>query len=140
MYRPHVEIEEGPVRKIDLPTNIFYCCAPANLLLFIGQNRTCDGPTFGECIFQLAAIRCPSDRVRRIVWRRLPHTRLPRLYVSLSDASLLPEMEQYGVRRTVYQGPGSFTTYLMTQAKTVGLEIVSLVAEIPGYLCEPGEH
>jgi proteasome assembly chaperone (PAC2) family protein len=43
-------------------------------------------------------------------------------------------MDQYGLRRTGYEGPGSFTSYLMTQAKPAGFEMVSLVAEIPGYL------
>jgi proteasome assembly chaperone (PAC2) family protein len=135
MYRPHVEIEEGLVKKMSLPTNTFYCCASADLLLFIGQEPHLRWQSFGECIFQLAR----RSNVRRIVFvgsfgGPVPHTRLPRLYISCSDASLLSEMEQYGVRRTGYQGPGAFSTYLMTQAKTVGLEMVSLVAEIPGYL------
>ena len=64
----------------------------------------------------------------------MPHTREPRLHVTCSDEALLPEMEQYGLRRTAYEGPGSFTSYLMTQASSVGLQMASLVAEIPGYL------
>jgi proteasome assembly chaperone (PAC2) family protein len=43
-------------------------------------------------------------------------------------------MEQYGVRRTAYEGPGSFISYLMTKATSAGLKMTSLVAEIPGYL------
>jgi proteasome assembly chaperone (PAC2) family protein len=43
-------------------------------------------------------------------------------------------MEQFGVLRSGYEGPGSFTSYLMTQAESAGLQMVSLVAEIPGYL------
>jgi proteasome assembly chaperone (PAC2) family protein len=43
-------------------------------------------------------------------------------------------MDQYGLRRTAYEGPGSFTSYLLTQAPTAGLEMTSLTAEIPGYL------
>ena len=35
----------------------------------------------------------------------VPHTRLPRLYVTCSDASLLPEMDKYAVRRSGYRGP-----------------------------------
>ena len=46
-------------------------------------------------------------------------------------------MEKYGVRRTGYEGPGSFTSYLMTQVPSAGIEMVSLVAEIPGYLQGP---
>jgi len=135
VFRPHVEIEEGLVKKIKLPSNTFYCHAPANLILFVGKEPHLRWRTFGECVFQLAR----QLQVSRIVFvgsfgGAVPHTRLPRLYVSCSDASLLPEMDEYGVRRSDYRGPGSFTTYLMTQAKTVGLEMISLVAEIPGYL------
>lgn len=43
-------------------------------------------------------------------------------------------MYRYGLRPNTYKGPGSFTTYLMAQADTEGLEMVSLVAEIPSYL------
>ena len=31
-------------------------------------------------------------------------------------------------------GPGSFTSYLMTQSAAAGVQMASLVAEIPGYL------
>ena len=135
LFRPPVVIEEGLVTEIDLPTNTFYCHAPANLVLFVGKEPHLRWRTFGQCIFQLAA----QSGVRRIVFvgsfgGPVPHTRQPRLYVTCSDAGLLAEMEEYGVRRSGYQGPSSFTTYLMTQAKTVGREMVSLVAEIPGYL------
>src|SRR5207237_1603657 len=64
----------------------------------------------------------------------VPHTREPRLHVTCSEARLLPEMERYGLRRTGYEGPGSFASYLLTRAPPAGLEMTSLVAEIPGYL------
>jgi proteasome assembly chaperone (PAC2) family protein len=43
-------------------------------------------------------------------------------------------MEKYGLRRTGYEGPGSFSSYLLTRAPSANLEMTSLVAEIPGYL------
>src|SRR5205814_10356227 len=58
----------------------------------------------------------------------------PRLHVTCSDSELLPEMAPSALRRTGYEGPGSFTTYLLTRAPSAGLEMISLVAEIPGYL------
>jgi proteasome assembly chaperone (PAC2) family protein len=50
------------------------------------------------------------------------------------DPALLPEMKQYGILRSTYKGPSSFASYLMTQAESAGLEMVSLAAEIPSYL------
>jgi hypothetical protein len=57
--------------------------------------------------------------------------------VTCSDAALLPEMTQYAVRRGAYEGPGSFSSYLMTRAPAAGLQMASLAAEIPSYLQGP---
>ncbi|MHC4176711.1 MAG: PAC2 family protein [Planctomycetota bacterium] len=135
LFRPHIEIEDGLVKMIDMPSSTFYCHRPADLVLFVGKEPHLHWRTFGECIFRLAR----DVGVGRILFvgsfgGLVPHTRQPRLYVTCSDEKLLQEMEQYGVRRSGYEGPGSFTSYLMTQAAPAGLEMVSLVAEIPGYL------
>lgn len=135
LFRPHIEIEDGLIRSIDMPTNTFYCHEAGDLVLFIGKEPNLRWRSFGQCIFHLVK----KSGIRRILFvgsfgGSVPHTRQPRLYVTCSDAGLLPEMEKYGVRRSGYEGPGSFTSYLMTQAPTVGLEMASLVAEIPGYL------
>ena len=135
LFRPFVEIEEGVVRSIAMPENLFYCHKPADLVLFIGKEPNFRWRTFAKCIFDVAH----RTGVTRILFigsfgGAVPHTREPRLYISCSDEKLLPEMEHYGVRRSGYRGPGSFTSYLMTQAKAARLEMVSLVAEIPGYL------
>ena len=135
LFRPHVEISDGLIDEINMPDNQFYCHRPANLVLFVGREPNLRWRTFGECIFGLAA----EVGVRRILFvgsfgGAVPHTRQPRLYVTCSDASILPEMEKYGVRRSGYSGPGSFTSYLMTQAPAAGVQMVSLAAEIPGYL------
>jgi len=135
LFRPHVEIQNGLVKAVDMPANVFYAHEPANLVLFIGKEPNLHWRAFGECILRLAR----HTHVSRILFvgsfgGSVPHTRDPRLYVSCSDAQLLPQMEKYGVRRSRYEGPGSFTNYLMTQAKPAGLQMISLVAEIPGYL------
>ncbi len=135
LFRPHIKIEDGLTTTVEMPSNTFYSHASENLVLFVGKEPHLRWKMFGECIFDLAR----KTGVRRILFvgsfgGAVPHTREPRLYVTCSDAELLPEMEQYGLRRTGYEGPGSFTSYLMTQARSADLEMVSLVAEIPGYL------
>lgn len=135
LFRPHIEIEDGLIKTVEMPSNAFSSHDPANLILFVGKEPHLRWRTFGECIFSLAH----KAGVKRILFvgsfgGSVPHTRQPRLYVTCSNAELLPEMEQYGFRRSGYEGPGSFTSYLMTQAKSTDLEMISLVAEIPGYL------
>jgi proteasome assembly chaperone (PAC2) family protein len=135
LFRPHIEIEDGLIKAVDMPTNTFYCHEPAGLVLFVGKEPNLRWREFGECIFHLAR----EVGVRRILFvgsfgGAVPHTRQPRLYVTCSDPGLLPEMQKYGLRPSGYEGPGSFTSYLMTQAQSARVEMVSLAAEIPGYL------
>jgi proteasome assembly chaperone (PAC2) family protein len=135
LFRPHLKIEGGRVEAMDLPSNTFYCHEPANLVLFLGKEPNLRWRTFGDAILELAG----QVGIRRVLFvgsfgGSVPHTREPRLYATCSDPGLLPDMERYGVRPTVYEGPGSFTSYLLTRAPAAGLEMTSLVAEIPGYL------
>src|SRR5262245_66464058 len=135
LFRPEIKIEDGLIASIDMPSNVFYFHEPANLVLFLGKEPNLRWRTFGDCVLELAR----QVGVRRMLFvgsfgGPLPHTREPRLHVTCSDAALRDEMARYGLRRTGYQGPGSFTSYLMTRAKAAGLEMVSLAAEIPGYL------
>jgi proteasome assembly chaperone (PAC2) family protein len=135
LFRPHIRIEDGKASSCDLPSNTFFCHEPANLLLFIGREPNLRWRAFGDCIVDLAS----RVGVRRVLFvgsfgGAVPHTREPRLHVTCSEARLLPAMERYGLRRSGYEGPGSFTSYLMTRAPSSNLEMTSLVAEIPGYL------
>lgn len=135
LFRPFVEIEDGVIKSIGMPTNVFYSYEPAQLVLFIGKEPNLRWRAFGECVLRMAR----QAGVRRILFvgsfgGSVPHTREPRMFVSASDAELLTEMDNYGVRHSTYQGPGSFTSYLMVEAAGAGIEMVSLVAEIPGYL------
>ena len=141
LFRPHIQIEAGLIKTLEMPTNTFYAHEPGNLTLFVGKEPNLYWQTFGEAIFDFAR----ETGTRRILFvgsfgGAVPHTREPRLYVTCSDAKLLEEMERYGVRRSGYEGPGSFASYLMTQAKSARLEMTSLVAEIPGYLLQSGTN
>jgi proteasome assembly chaperone (PAC2) family protein len=135
LFRPNVRIEDGRIVSCEMPANTFYLHEPANLILFLGKEPNLRWRAFGECVLELAR----RTGVQRVLFvgsfgGSVPHTREPRLFVTCSDAARLPEMERYGLRRTGYNGPGSFTSYLLTQAPAAGLEMTSLVAEIPGYL------
>jgi proteasome assembly chaperone (PAC2) family protein len=135
LFRPPIKIEDGLVTSLEMPANTFYGHEPANLILFLGKEPNLRWRAFGEAVFDLAH----RVGVRRILFvgsfgGSVPHTREPRLYVTCSDARLLPDMQHYGLRRTGYEGPGSFASYLLTRAPAAGLDMTSLVAEIPGYL------
>src|SRR5262249_45576199 len=135
LFRPHIKIENGLIVSLDLPENTFFVHEPANLVLFLGKEPNLYWRDFGDAVLELTR----TVGVRRVLFvgsfgGSVPHTREPRLFVTCSDERLLPGMERYGLRRTGYEGPGSFTSYLLTRAASAGLEMTSLVAEIPGYL------
>lgn len=135
LFRPHVKIEDGKVASLDMPRSTFYVHEPANLVLFLGREPHLRWRAFGDAVFTLAR----ESKIKRILFvgsfgGSVPHTREPRLYVTASDDTLLADLERYALRRTGYEGPGSFTSYLLTRGPEAGLEVASLVAEIPGYL------
>lgn len=139
LFRPSVEIENGLIKRLEMPENLFYACEPHNLLLFVGKEPNLFWQSYGDCLLEFAR----RSGVQRILFvgsfgGSVPHTRQPRLYVICSDVQLLAEMEKLGLRRrSSYEGPASFTNYLMAQAGKEGIQMISLVAEIPGYLQGP---
>lgn len=135
LFRPTVDLSDGMLLSIDLPSGVFYQHDERKLLFFVGKEPNLHWRDFGDCIFELAR----RARVQRILFvgsfgGTVPHTRQTRLYVTVSDESLLGSFTRYGLRPSNYEGPGSFTTYLLSRAKAEGFDMASIVAEIPGYL------
>jgi hypothetical protein len=135
LFRPGVVIEGGLVKKLELPSATFHCHEAAALVLLVGKEPNLRWAAFADCVFEVAR----ACGVRQVLFvgsfgGSVPHTRQPRLHVVCSEPGMLPEMERYGVRRTGYEGPGSFASYLLTRAPAAGLRMASLAAEIPSYL------
>ena len=138
LFRPRIEIADGLIKSIEMPAATFYCHEAANLILFVGKEPNLRWNTFANCVLELARVAA----VRDILFvgsfgGSVPHTREPRLHVTCSSSDMLPEMERYALRRTAYEGPGSFASYLLTRVPSAGLRMASLAAEIPGYLQGP---
>jgi proteasome assembly chaperone (PAC2) family protein len=64
----------------------------------------------------------------------VPHTREPRLFGSVSERRLLPLLKEHGLRPSDYEGPASFASYLLWRSHRESVEMLSIAAEIPGYL------
>jgi proteasome assembly chaperone (PAC2) family protein len=138
LFRPRIEIEDGLIKSIELPSATFFYHEPANLILFLGKEPNLRWSVFADCILEVVQ----TVVVRRILFvgsfgGSVPHTREPRLHVTCSEPKMLAEMEHYALRRTAYEGPGSFASYLMTRTPEVGVPMATLAAEIPGYLQGP---
>lgn len=135
LFRPHTEIRDGLIATYQPPENTFLCSDQARLVLFNGREPNFNWHDFADCIFAFAL----QSGVTALYFvgsfaGTVPHTREPRLWSTVSDARLKPQLEKLGVRFTQYAGPASFSTHLLAHAAERGLAMASLVAEIPAYV------
>lgn len=135
LFRPHIEVAEGRLDRIEMPDNVFYADERTKLLCFVGQEPNLHWRAFADCLFELAA----EAGIARIVFvgsyaGAVPHTREPRLYAAASNPDRLESLLDYDVRPAEYEGPGSFSSYLLSRVEEEGLEMINLVAEIPAYI------
>jgi hypothetical protein len=135
MFRPEVKHKGGLVKQFDFGTNEITADPKNQLAFFLGKEPNVNWPGFADCVFEV----CAMLNVRRIIFigsfgGTVPHTREPRMYGSVSHRALLPVLEQHAIRPSDYQGPGSFASYLVYRAPRQKVEMLSIGAEIPGYL------
>ncbi|NBB84348.1 MAG: hypothetical protein GVY28_13200 [Alphaproteobacteria bacterium] len=135
MFRPHVNIVDGVIEAFTPSGAAFYASDEPPLVYLIAREPNLRWQRFAERILDVAA----QTGVSRLVFvgsfaGAVPHTREPRLHSSVTDPAMLDELRQYGVRPSQYEGPASFSTYLMTLARFRNLPMINLVAEIPAYI------
>jgi hypothetical protein len=135
LFRPHVRYEGGLVKSFDFGSNVFSADPAANLAFFLGKEPNLNWTSFADHIFDVAR----RLGVARLIFvgsfgGTVPHTREPRLYGSVSHQHLLPLLTQHALRPSDYDGPGSFASYLVHRAPAEQVEMLSIAAEIPGYL------
>lgn len=135
LFRPEVRYFDGIVERFEMPTNVFHCDEEANLIFFLGKEPNLRWQAFADCIFDVAT----AAKVKRILFMgsfggTVPHTREPRMYASVSHEHLKPILAENGCKFSDYEGPSGFATLLLSQCAKHGIEMMSIVAEIPGYL------
>ncbi|HEY8667758.1 MAG TPA: PAC2 family protein [Tepidisphaeraceae bacterium] len=135
LFRPPVKLENGLIRELEMPVNVFHCDEAGKLAFFIGREPNLRWQEFADCIFAVVK----EIGVSRIIFMGsfgggVPHTREPHMYASISHPSLRAFLRGHNLRFSDYQGPSSFSTLLLAQSADRGVEMISLVAEIPSYL------
>ncbi len=135
LFRPHTKINDGIIQEYLPPENEFYYDDSSRLVLFSGKEPNLSWREYADCIFSL----CERMNVKRIcfigsVAGLTPHTREPRIFCSVSDQKIKFKMADHAVRFSKYEGPASFTTYMMVRSEQKGLEMITLVAETPAYV------
>jgi predicted ATP-grasp superfamily ATP-dependent carboligase len=135
VFRPEVKYVAGRIVRLEDRVNVFHADPAAALAFFVGAEPNIDWPTFANCIFEVAR----RTGVRRLIsigsfGGSVPHTREPRLFGSVSHDHLLETLRRERITPSDYEGPASFSSYLLHHGPRHDLEMISIAAEIPGYL------
>lgn len=135
LFRPHAHIAGGMIAEYEPPEAPFLAVPKEHLLLLRAREPNLHWDRFARHILNYAT-QCGVTRIIFIgsVAGAVPHTREPRLSASVSDETLKPLLEPYGIRFSEYEGPASFITHLNVRARERGIGLISLVAEIPAYV------
>jgi len=135
LFRPHTNIEDGAIKTLEFPANTFFCAEENGLFLFTGKEPNLNWNGFADAVFSLGS-RAGVSMIYFVgsFGGLVPHSREPRLSMTASDPGMRSDLEQYGLKGADYEGPASFATYLLTQASSRGVNMASIVAEIPAYI------
>jgi len=135
LFRPHTKYEAGLVTSFDMGANEFYADPASSMAFFLGREPNMNWIGFADCIFAVVKkLGCKRIIFMGSFGGTVPHTREPRLFGAVSAKKLLPLLKQHGLRPSDYEGPGSFASYLLVRAPKHKVEMISIAAEIPGYL------
>ena len=135
LFRPEVKIADGLVEAYYPPENTYRCSREHGVLLFKGHEPNFNWDAFAERMFAYAR-ECGVELIVFVgsYSGAVPHTREPRIFCAASDAELKSDLANFGLRPACYEGPASFSTHLLAQARQQGFRMASIVAEIPAYI------
>jgi len=135
LFRPFITVEDGMVIDYDADDPLLHIDPANRLVLFTGREPNLRWDAFADCLFT-AAERSGVKVIYFVgsIAGAVPHTREPRIFSTVTDAAMKPAMEQYGLRFISYEGPGSFVTRLMQLAPQRGIQMATVVAEVPAYI------
>jgi proteasome assembly chaperone (PAC2) family protein len=142
LTRPVTDIEDGLVRKLNLPATTFWFHKserPAHdLIIALGREPELRWSSYVDLVLDLAH----KFGVKRIyalggAYDRVPHTIAPIISAVLSEPGLKADIREQGIQLANYRGPSSLHTVLFVSARKRGVEVVSLWGYAPHYVQVP---
>lgn len=135
LFRPFVKMEDGVIQSFDYPKNVFSVDTARELILLEGQEPNINWSRYADSLFDL----CRKFNVETILFIGsvtgiIPHTREARVTCSISNETLRKLMDKKGFHFSNYEGPSSFVIYLLDRCGQMGIDMISLVAEVPAYV------
>jgi proteasome assembly chaperone (PAC2) family protein len=135
--RPHAQIKDGVVMKLDIPQNDFFFWKSGSdhdLILFLGVEPNLGWPEYCQSILDVARqFHAPRIYSLGAVFDQVPHTRETRIRASVSHPRLKDELKTFA-GFTNYEGPCSFTTMLLDMGNKQEIEVAGISARTPLYI------
>jgi len=135
--RPHAQIKDGLVMKLDIPQNDFFFWKSGSdhdLILFLGVEPNLGWPEYCQIILDMARqFHAPRIYFLGAVFDQVPHTRETRIHASVSHPRLKDELKTFA-QFTNYEGPCSFTTMLLSMGYKQEIEVAGISARTPLYI------
>jgi len=137
--RPHAQIKDGQVMKLDIPQNDFFFWKSGSdhdLILLLGVEPNLSWPEYCQIIFDVARqFHAPRIYLLGAFFDQVPHTRETRILASVSHPRLKDELKTFA-QFTNYEGPCSFNTMLLAMGYQQGIEVAGISARTPLYIQE----
>ena len=135
--RPHAQIKDGLVIELDIPQNDFFFWKSGSdhdLILFLGVEPNLSWPEYCQNILDVARqFHAPRIYFLGAVFDQVPHTRETRIRATVSHPGMKDELKTFA-RFTNYEGPGAFSTMLLTMGSKQEIEAASISARTPLYI------
>lgn len=133
-FRPHTRIRDGLVEHVSHHPGAFWYAPAQGLLLFSAEEPHLRWSTYAELLLDFAEDCGVTDAYFvGSVASPVPHTREPRVHCCYSSRSLRERRRRPDTALSEYEGPASFSTYLLQVAEQRGLDFQTIVVEIPHY-------
>ncbi|MFO7947684.1 MAG: PAC2 family protein [Armatimonadota bacterium] len=135
VFRPHVDIEDGVIKEIVYEENTFWASKEHDILLFSGEEPHVRWGSYMDCIFEIAQqFNVSGIYFIGSVAGAIPHTREPRVRATVATEALKKDLQGVAnVEFGDYAGPSGLVTSLADEAAQRGVNMWSLVVEIPHY-------
>ncbi|HWL42862.1 MAG TPA: PAC2 family protein [Ilumatobacter sp.] len=138
--RPTVHIDDGGVRSLTWPDNEFDVVRGSgdrDLVVLVGTEPHLGWRTYSACIRRVAELLgCEVVVTVGATADGVPHTRMPRVSGSTTDAALATAL---GIGAPTYQGPTGVAGVIHADLADAGIPAVSLRVGVPHYLMS-AEH
>jgi proteasome assembly chaperone (PAC2) family protein len=138
--RPLISVEGGRIKKVEYPRCTFYAVSSSDpnsrdLVLFSGQEPHLCWPQFSDSFLDVAQ-RLSVVEIFAIggLFDNIPHTVEPRVSGVTNRDENLERFHGLGIHPGEYDGPGSITSQIVSNAAKRNLPMTTLWGHVPYYI------